>query len=483
MSSLFRALISVGIATLAVWGGYLLHTPAPASMAPTLGASSFTPVGGTTYTLSGAGVNSSATTVNLNSFKTPDGRALTMSMFGTIGYAVIDPNSPTKIEDITFTGITQNPNGTAILTGVSRGMDFVSPYLSSTTLAQSHSGGSYLILSNTAGFYGQQFLFANNVATSTATLVFSSTTPPRYDGTTDFSSNPLFLIDRAYADALSIQGSPTSTFNGMGQVRLATDKEVASSTASSTLPIGQPLVIPAKFSTTTPGILCTTGIWNCVPVAQVSGKISQNWLDLTISWAFSLLTAVNATTTGNQYFTNAALTSTLLKTDSTGKLSAAVRASDYAPEKYTYATTTDIVAASGTYATSTVFTFPAGTLTASSSIQITGGMVCSQAGSCSIYLRSTAGTTFGSCVVSPGTNVQYSGYFQFTTVTNNSTVSQTTTCNLIQSNNISPSLVVVDAEDSTSALNFSTLTSLVLVIQGASGTGVTLQNAVVIVNP
>lgn len=248
---------------------------------------SFTPVGGQTYTLAGAGINSSASSITLNSFQTPDGRLLTMSMFGSIGYAVIDPNSPSRIEDITFTGISQNSNGTAVLTGVSRGMDFVTPYTASSTLAYSHAGGSYLILSNTAGFYGQQFLFSNSVSTSTATLVFASTSPPRYDGTTDFSGNSLFLIDRAYVDALTIQGSPTSTFSGMGQIRLATNLQVASSTASSTDLGGQPLTISSKFSTTTPGTQCNSGAWNCVPVAYVSGKLSQLWLDLTANFAWT----------------------------------------------------------------------------------------------------------------------------------------------------------------------------------------------------
>lgn len=120
------------------------------------------PVGVSQFFLSGAGVTSSATNIQLTSMQTPDGRLVTMSMFGTIGYGALEPQTTAKIEDISFTGITQNANGTATLTGVSRGLDFVFPYASTGSLQKSHAGGATFIITNTAGFYYNEFTMNNN---------------------------------------------------------------------------------------------------------------------------------------------------------------------------------------------------------------------------------------------------------------------------------------------------------------------------------
>lgn len=251
---------------------------------------SFTPVGANQTTLSGSGVIASATSIPLTSFKTPDGRPLVMSMFGSIGYAVIDPNSPSKIEDITFSGITQNGNGTAVLTGVSRGLDFVSPYLASTTLAQAHAGGAYLILSNTAGFYGQQFLFANGNSTSSAIMVFGSTTPPRYDAEPIWANfTTEILASVAYVNSVVAAGAANASETVKGIVQLATAAQLAAGTsAGSTL---ARLGIPNSLATSTPTAGCTTG---CVPVA-VNGKLSQLFLDLTQFFNFTSLQAASST--------------------------------------------------------------------------------------------------------------------------------------------------------------------------------------------
>lgn len=120
------------------------------------------PVGVSQFFLSGAGVTSSANTIQLTSMQTPDGRLVTMAMFGTIGYGALEPQTTAKIEDVSFTGITQNANGTATLTGVTRGLDFVFPYASSGTLQKSHAGGATFIITNTAAFYYNEFTMNNN---------------------------------------------------------------------------------------------------------------------------------------------------------------------------------------------------------------------------------------------------------------------------------------------------------------------------------
>lgn len=493
MKSLFKVLSITAFIGVLLGIGYVTTRPEVKTQTQSFG--SFTPVGGQTYTLSGAGINSSATSITLNSFTTPDGRALAMSMFGSIGYAVIDPNSPTKIEDVTFTGITQNANGTAVLTGVSRGMDFVSPYAASTSLAYSHSGGAYLILSNSAGFYGQQFLFSNNLGSSTAIITFSPTAPPQYypsvgaQATGGINSTSSEFASIAYVQQTAISGAVNATTLAKGIIQLATAAQAAAGTALGST--GASLVPSNSLFTSTPS--ATT----IIPVTSSVGKLAQGFLDIfttqntwTAQNIFSGLfatnaTSTNATSTVSQYFPF--LTSTLLKTDSTGKLSAAVRASDYAPEQYTYATTTDISVTSSTYATSTLFGFPSGTLTASSSIQVRGGFDCTSASgaqSCTIYLRTPTGANLAQCAENAATAQAYSGYAMFTVVGNNSVSSQTELCTITASNNTATFTTVQDNEENTTAINFSTLTGVYLVIQTTNANATAaLRNAIVTVTP
>lgn len=104
------------------------------------------------FTLYGAGVSVGATSVILSSFALPDGTLLTMSNFGTKGYGTIEPGNGTKEEQISFTGVTQNANGTATLTGV-KNVSFVSPYTETSGVTSSHVGGTTFVISNTSGFY------------------------------------------------------------------------------------------------------------------------------------------------------------------------------------------------------------------------------------------------------------------------------------------------------------------------------------------
>lgn len=361
-SAVISALLLIG----GIWTGEKLNTVTVTS-SPSFGA--FTPVGAQQTTLSGSGVIATATTIPVTSFKTPDGRALTMSMFGQIGYAVLDPNSPTQIEDITFSGITQNANGTASLTGVSRGMDFVSPYLASTTLAKAHAGGAYLILSNTAGFYGQQFLFANNVSTSSATLIFGSTTQPMYDGNPAVWSSPLSLVDKAYVDSGVLNGAATSTFANQGLVWLATLPQVAAGTASSTT--GSPLVIPTKNATSTPYSGTPAGY---IPATASGGKISQLFLDIfttaniwTAQNTFSGLFATNASST------NATTTVISATIASTTNLVASTKVTF--PSNCTNCTITAVTSTTTTFAAPTTAAIVSGTVFCVSPKLVAGGGV------------------------------------------------------------------------------------------------------------
>lgn len=266
-SALISALLLMG----GIFTGEKLNTPTQTTQ--TFGAA-FTPVGGQTYTLQGAGVTATQNTILLASFTTPDGRPITTAMIGSIGYGVIEPNTTSKIEDVTFTGVTQNANGSAVLTGVTRGNDFVSPYLASSTLAKAHAGGSYFILSNTAGFYGQQFLFANTLGTSTGGLIFSSTTPPKYDADPIWLNfTPQILADVSYVNSVVAAGAANASTLVKGIIQIATATQTAAGTATGST--GALLVPPNSLYN------ATQSATTIIPVTNTNGKLSQAFLDLT----------------------------------------------------------------------------------------------------------------------------------------------------------------------------------------------------------
>ncbi len=108
------------------------------------------PVQDQTFTLIGNGAASGATSIVLQSFKDILGVNQAMVSFGTIGYGTIEPNT-TNEDSITFTGITQNSDGTATLTGVNSVL-FISPFTPYSGLRTSHAGSVPFIITNTSAF-------------------------------------------------------------------------------------------------------------------------------------------------------------------------------------------------------------------------------------------------------------------------------------------------------------------------------------------
>ncbi len=329
MYSISHFIGSIFLSLAALFGG---HATIPQDV-PMFGA--VYPVGGTTYYLSGAGITSSQTTIQLTSFQTPDGRNLTMSMFGTIGYAALEPGT-SKLEDVTFSGVTQNTNGTATLTGVTRGNDFVTPYAASSSLARAHAGGVPFVLTNTPGFY-TQFLPANNNASSTGILVFASTSPPRYDSVAaqaggTFIATTSELASIAYVNAISFAGTSNASEGVKGIVQLGTARQSASSTILGSTSAG--LVMQSRYATDTPQSGCASGFSaagaGCSVIASLLGKIKQSWLDLTETWSFTgavsiaASSAKNLTLDGLAYVfppTQPSATSTVLMNNGSGSLS------------------------------------------------------------------------------------------------------------------------------------------------------------------
>lgn len=182
------------------------------------------------FTLAGSGCTIGATTITLASFAQIDGTLLTMTDFGTKGFLTAEPGNGTREEQLSFTGVVQNANGTATLTGVSNVL-FVDPYTETSGTGKSHPGGSTIIITNTSGFYGQ-LTSKSDDETITGTWTFTNPNYPRMDTDTPYPTDNAQLATKAYADSLTFAGAPNATTTQKGIVELATQAEVDAKTAT-----------------------------------------------------------------------------------------------------------------------------------------------------------------------------------------------------------------------------------------------------------
>ncbi len=208
----------------------------------------FYPTGGTTYTL-GASIGSTDTSILLSSFYEPvSNTPYTMAIIGSsIVYATIAPQS-TQSEFISFTGITQNANGTATLTGVIRGLGRSYPYSASSTFQLPHAGQSILILSDAPEVFAK-YPAKDNAETVPGDWTFTGNTtftnfpvtPSNSDASTTVkgvtklsvapavAANPIavgtndgripvaYAVDSVGTDAYAITPSPAITAYAAGQ--------------------------------------------------------------------------------------------------------------------------------------------------------------------------------------------------------------------------------------------------------------------------
>lgn len=251
-------------------------------MTPELGSQ--LAVGGETYYLSGSGITSTQTTVNVTKFgyTKPDGtyQKFNMSNFGALGCATIQPgNSSGKQEFVSFTGVTQNSDGTAQLTGVSRGLERTSPYTASTTLQTSHGGGTKLVISNSPPCFYENYVTINNAETISSIKTFASTTAPRYDAS--YTASGYEFVPFNQLNDVVVGDVGTSTESALGLVELATKSEQAISTASSTA--GAPLVLTSREADATYDGAKT----NQVVVTGGSNTIDANYIATSSDYTWS----------------------------------------------------------------------------------------------------------------------------------------------------------------------------------------------------
>lgn len=157
---------------------------------PTVSSATYNPSGGSSYRLQ-TSIGSSNTTIRLSSFKEPVSNIpYTMTFLNSdLECGTIAPGLSTS-EFISFTGITQNADGTATLTGVSRGLSRSYPYTASTTHQQPHPGQSTFIMSDAPCLFSQYAVKQNNEA---ITGSWTAPTPTSASG----------IANKAYVDSVA----------------------------------------------------------------------------------------------------------------------------------------------------------------------------------------------------------------------------------------------------------------------------------------
>lgn len=210
-------------------------------------------------------ISASVTTMIITPYPVDlDGNKLTMNDFGLNPTLTIDPKVSGIEEIIGFTGIVDNGNNTATLTGLTRDLTSKAPYTSAGTGKQ-HGAGAVVVFSNNPQMYAR-LASLENIETITGLWTYS-TSPIVPTPTT-----PTQVANKAYVDAVALAGCSNASTILQGCVQIPTALQMASSTASGST--GALLVVPTSLSTSTPGY---AGLWNVVSLND--GKLSPNWLN------------------------------------------------------------------------------------------------------------------------------------------------------------------------------------------------------------
>ncbi len=192
----------------------------------------FKPLQAQSFALAGGGAISGDVTVILKSFKQIDGTTnITMADLGSIAFMTLEPGNGTLEEQISFTGVTQNSNGTATLTGV-RTVAFVDPYTSSSGLAKTHAGSTTAVLSNTSGYY-DQFLKkdVDGIITGQYQFPGGGTVGAPVSGTSYITpTNDLEYASKKYVDTTVVFGAPLANTTTAGIVQEATQAQIDAKT-------------------------------------------------------------------------------------------------------------------------------------------------------------------------------------------------------------------------------------------------------------
>lgn len=199
------------------------------------GANNTQPIAGTNYSLAGSGVSATAGSIVLTSFTiTQTGVPITSSMLSTNFYITLEPGNTARQEIAACTGVMQNSNGTATLTGCSRGLLPFLPYTASSSYAFPHGGGTTLILSNPPQLYNE-LAAIGNIETITGAWTFSSSSLPRVTRDTtnaQVGASSTNLATVGYVNSTSFAGAPNGSITVKGIYQEATTSTIASGTVA-----------------------------------------------------------------------------------------------------------------------------------------------------------------------------------------------------------------------------------------------------------
>lgn len=231
-----------------------------------MAGATFNPEGGGTYLLQSS-ISSGQVTITLTSFTEPGSNIpLTMSYINSaIEYGTINPSSGNS-EFISFTGVTQNVNGTALLTGVTRGLartPGTGGCVASTTLAHAYPGQTQFILSNSPCYYSQYAVKQNDETIS---------------GQWTFTTFPI------------TPASPAASETTAGISELSTGAEAAAGTSSGGT--GFRLVLPGSLATST---FNSATAANRVLITDSLGHINAGFVSSSTQFSVSATTTLSAT--------------------------------------------------------------------------------------------------------------------------------------------------------------------------------------------
>lgn len=175
--------------------------------------------GGGSYRLKSS-LSSTDTTINLSSFKEPVSNIpYSMAFLNTsIGYGTVEPLTSDKSEFISFSGITQNADGSAQLTGVIRGLTKSPAGLActaSSTLAVRHPAQSIFILSDSPCHLAEYAVKRNDESISGSwsfPYPTASSSPATWGAVTD-----VITTGTINTDALIVAGTAGETITS-GQI-------------------------------------------------------------------------------------------------------------------------------------------------------------------------------------------------------------------------------------------------------------------------
>jgi hypothetical protein len=212
----FAILPIITLAAILIFGGLGIYNH---DISPSQNLGAFNPTAGGTYRL-GNSISSTDTSIKLSSFTEPISLTkYTMAMLNTdIAYGTIAPQS-SQSELISFSGITQNADGSATLTGVVRGLSRSYPYTASSTFRMAHAGQSIFILSDAPGLFNEYVTKRNDetisgAKTFTATSTFASTTIVSTTPTTNTMAANKLYVDTVGSNVITALKAATNIWTG-----------------------------------------------------------------------------------------------------------------------------------------------------------------------------------------------------------------------------------------------------------------------------